>query len=124
MHISRYTNNQLLHTVLHQYHQHSCHVVKLLHKAVNVLHTHTANGSYTTLTRTFDDFWLSALFHRHRVDDGFHTHQHFIVHLRLNIIRDLPHARQLAHQASHAAHIFHLAQLLKKIVEIDRKSVV
>ena len=31
----------------------------------------------------------------------------------------LPHARQLAHQASHAAHIFHLAQLLKKVVEID-----
>jgi hypothetical protein len=29
----------------------------------------------------------------------------------------LAHARQLAHQACHAAHVFHLAQLLEEVRE-------
>src|SRR5699024_12248202 len=77
-----HASHHLRHSALLHFLHHALHVVELFQKTVNVLHLHTATGSNTAFTRTFDDFWLSALFHRHRVDDGFHTHQHFIVHLR------------------------------------------
>ena len=93
-----------------------CMSSNCLEQTVHIPDLHAAAGGDTTLTRTFDDFRLSALFQGHRVDDRFHTHQHFVVHLRFHVVRDLPHARQLAHQAGHAAHVFHLAQLLRKSV--------
>jgi hypothetical protein len=59
-HHALHTAHHFRHTALLHFLHHALHVVELFQKAVYVLHLHTATGSNTTFTRTFDDFRLRA----------------------------------------------------------------
>ncbi|MNT25740.1 hypothetical protein D3C72_1612750 [compost metagenome] len=39
--------------------------------------------------------------------------------MRFDVIWDLTHARQFAHQAGHATHVFHLAKLFEEVGQVE-----
>ena len=62
---------------------------------------------------------VAAFLLGHRIDDRHHPRHFLAGDLRLHVVRDLAHARQLVHQPGQAAHVLHLLELVAHVVEVE-----
>src|SRR5690606_10644609 len=129
-HLGHATTAQALHAAhaLHHLHEaatlhllhHALHLFELLEQAVDFLHMNSGTTGDALLARGLDEFRFAALQRRHALDDAF---------LALDVLLGLVHVhraclgrelrRKLVHQAGEAAHLLHLLDLRKEIVEIE-----
>ena len=96
----------------------------MLEQAVDVLHLGAGAGGNPALAGTTDNVRLTALARGHGIDNGDIAMHLFLTLRQLGGVWHFSAGGHLVHQTRHAAHFFHLLELIAEIVEIETTALV
>src|SRR5262249_55199397 len=97
-------------------HDHA-HLTELIQELLDIMRLHAAPRGDAATPAEIDHVWVFAFILGHRIDHALHALDGDIGILALG--DQLAHARHVAHDLLHAAHLGHLRELLAEVVEIE-----
>src|SRR5207342_3095324 len=111
--------HQALHAAGTELAHHLFHLLELLEHLVDVGRRGAGTTRDARAARAVEQVRIAAFLRRHRTDDRDHARHFLAGDLLLEVLGHLADAGQLVHQATQAAHVLHLLELVAHVFQVE-----